>query len=98
MKRTKKNTPKARRWSLGLYRNASSGKLVACYVTVGGKPMPYQNVKSKILFHEVLTDMTYSEARKRLVRDSKLTDKPVAKKAPAKKSAKEEHPVMKKAA
>jgi hypothetical protein len=65
--------------------------LVTAYVTVKGVPAPYQRKQmkgAKILFHAVYTGMTYSQAREKLVKDSGLKDKPVAKKAAAKKIVK----------
>jgi len=76
----KKTTTAKPRWSIGLFRNAV-GKLVTVYVTADGEPMPYEkkrlNGNGKILFHEVITGMKYSQARKQLLKDSGLKDEPV---------------------
>ena len=85
-----------RRWSIGLFRNAS-GALVTVYVTADGVPMPYEakRVHGKILFHAVYSGMKYSAARQKLLKESGLKDKKVevkekavAKKAGAAKAAK----------
>ena len=60
------------RWSIGLFRNGS-GKLVTAYVTADGKPMPYEQKRvgrKKSLHNAVYTDMKYSEARQRLLKDA----------------------------
>ncbi len=101
-KTTKTSKPQPRRWSLGLFRN-EAGELVTTYVTTAGVPIGIlkKQFKGKALFHAVYSDLTYGHARARLVKESKLQDLPVVKKATPKKPvakkapAKEEHLVKK---
>jgi hypothetical protein len=83
MKTRAKKAPKkqsASRWSLGLARN-ERGELITLYTRTDGTPMQSEKKRlngGKILFHEVITGVKYSQARGQLIKHSGLKDEPVA--------------------
>lgn len=88
----KQKTPQ--RWSIGLFRT-KAGSFITVYCDKAGTPAPYLRKKIKgatLVICGIYKNMSYSQARARLLRDAKK-----AGKLAAKKSAKEEH-IVKKAA
>lgn len=67
-----KETTRTYRWSIGLFRNPH-GKLVTIYTRKDGTPVPSAQDRvgdAEILHHGTYADMTYAEARQRLLSEA----------------------------
>ena len=95
----KSSTAKARRWSIGVFQSATSNEHIVQYCRVDGTVSPSyaKTVKTKkALFHATYSNVTYVEARKRLIAAAAKAGVKESKPAAKKSVAKQEH--LKKAA
>ncbi len=71
----KKNTPKkTQRWHLGLFKSAADDQPIVLYARTDGTVSKFyaKKVASKqALFHASYVDMSYAEARAKLLKDAK---------------------------